>query len=123
MQLIRNSDVPAFELEGASVAGLAVPSRGSRQYEVWWFSLEPGAVTPLHRHDCEEIVVYLKGRGEAREGEETLTVEAPCTLILAPQMLHGLTNTGTERIEGITMLGARSRMWNAEGEEMVLPWR
>jgi predicted metal-dependent enzyme (double-stranded beta helix superfamily) len=33
------------------------------QVEMWLETLAPGHGSPIHRHDCEEILVMLKGSG------------------------------------------------------------
>lgn len=42
-------------------------SHGAKEIEVWQQAFAPGAGTPIHRHDCEEVFVVLSGNG-ARAG-------------------------------------------------------
>jgi len=120
----RLADVQEFDLAGNRMYGLATPSRGASQVEVWLTRVQPEAQTPVHSHNGEEVVVVLRGRGEARRiGKETITFEAPCSLVLPPHELHQLANTGRDLLEGIACLPAGSRIFDEHGVEMVLPWR
>jgi quercetin dioxygenase-like cupin family protein len=120
----RLADVPEFVLDGNHMYGLATPSRGARQVEVWLSRVEVDASTPPHSHSGEEIVVVLRGRGEARRiGIETTTFEAPCTLILPAHEMHQIANTGSDMLELIAAIPAGSKVYDQYGVEMALPWR
>ncbi len=120
----RLADEQQFEMAGNIMFGLATPSRGARQVEVWLTRIQPDAATPVHSHSGEEIVVVMRGRGEARLiGKETVTFEAPCTIILPAHELHQLANTGREALEAIASMPAGSRVFDEHGIEMILPWR
>lgn len=116
--------VKHFEMAGNHMYGLATPARGARQVEVWFTTIDVDAATPVHRHSGEEVVVVLKGRGEARRiGAETITFEAPCTLILPAGELHQLANRGSVAIEAFACLPIGSKVFDENGVEMALPWR
>ena len=120
----RLADLKEFELAGNRVYGLATPSRGALELEVWLHRAEPEAETPIHSHSAEEVLVILRGRGEIRRiGKETITFEAPCTLILPSHELHQIANSGQELMEIVVTLPANSKVFDAHGVEMMLPWR
>ncbi len=120
----RLADVPEFELAGNVMYGLATAARGARQVEVWYSRVRPEAETPVHSHSSEEIVVVLRGRGEARRiGVETVTFEAPCILILPAYELHQIANTGREELHMVAAMPAGSKVFDEHGIEMALPWR
>jgi len=122
--LTRLAEVREFTLAGNHMYGLATPGRGARQVEVWLSRIDPEAETPSHSHSTEEVIVVLRGRGEARRsGAETLTFEAPCTLVLPAFELHQIANTGRETLEIIATMPAGSRIYDRYGVEMALPWR
>jgi mannose-6-phosphate isomerase-like protein (cupin superfamily) len=122
--LTRLGEVQDFTLAGNPMYGLATPGRGARQVEVWLSRIDPEAETPTHSHSTEEVMVVLRGRGEARRiGAETLTFEAPCTLVLPAFELHQIANTGRETLELIATMPAGSRIYDRYGVEMALPWR
>lgn len=120
----RWADVQQFELNGNLMYGLATPSRGAREVEVWLSRVQPDAETPVHSHTHEEVLVILRGRGEARRiARETITFEAPCTIILPANELHQVANTGREVLETIAVMPAATRIFDQRGVEMALPWR
>ena len=122
--VVDHAKVPHFEMAGNHMYGLATPARGARQVEVWFTTIDVGAETPVHGHSAEEVVVVLKGRGEARRiGRETVTFEAPCTLILPAHELHQLANTGRVALEAFASLPVGSKVFDERGVEMALPWR
>jgi mannose-6-phosphate isomerase-like protein (cupin superfamily) len=120
----RLADIREFALGGNTMYGLATPSRGAREIEVWMQRSEPDAETPIHSHSAEEVLVVLRGRGEARRiGRETVTFEAPCSIILPGRELHQVANTGRELLEIIAVVPAGSKVFDERGVEMMLPWR
>jgi quercetin dioxygenase-like cupin family protein len=123
MTIVNHRDLPAFELQGNLMIGVATPSRGAEQVEVWYTTLAPGAATPLHVHAAEEIVVVLRGRGQIRIGEACMTFEAPCTLIAPQGVSHQILNTGGDPLEAVAAMPLRSSISTADGEELSLPWR
>lgn len=123
MPIVQHSEVREFEMLGNFMSGLATPSRGARQLEVWRANTAPKAATPLHRHSDEEIVVVLRGQGEAHAGGKVSPFQAPCTLILPGNELHKLVNTGTEWLEALAVVPIGSKVFDADGNEMALPWR
>lgn len=111
----------AFELQGNHMTGLAVPSRGAAQVEVWRADMDAGAATPPHQHDHEEVVIVLKGRGHARVGNDEVTFQAGDTLILPAGQVHQL--FAETAIESIAAMPLQSPVRTPAGELMELPWR
>jgi quercetin dioxygenase-like cupin family protein len=63
------------------------------------FSVDPGASSPLDRHDDSEIWLLAAGTGILGYGDhETYEVKAGDILQLAPNTSHLLTNTGSQPI-------------------------
>lgn len=120
----RWAELQEYELDGNVMYGLATPSQGAHQVEVWLSRVQPEAETPVHSHSREEVIVVLRGRGEARRiGKETITFEAPCTLILPGNELHQIANAGTDVLEMVASMPAGTRIFDQRGVEMALPWR
>jgi quercetin dioxygenase-like cupin family protein len=49
---------------------------------VWRQTLAPGAATPPHRHDCDEVVLCLSGWGEVHSDGAVQRFGADCTVVL-----------------------------------------
>lgn len=121
--VIDHNDIPTFRNNGNSLQGLATAKLGTTQYEVWHSSIAAGSCTPKHSHETEEIFIFLKGEGKAIVGGEEVFYQAPCTLVLPPGIEHQIFNTGEVATDHFVILGSGSKIVNAEGQEMRLPWR
>lgn len=121
--VIDHNDLPEFGKAGAKLKGLATPSLGAQQYEVWHSTLAPGGCTPIHTHETEEIFIYLAGKGKVVMGEDETYFEAPCTVICPANVEHQFFNVGDEPSDHIVILGIDSTIVNVDKEVMHLPWR
>jgi mannose-6-phosphate isomerase-like protein (cupin superfamily) len=119
-----HSEIPEHQMLGNTISGLATPSKGAKQFEVWRSSLPPGSRTPPHHvHDTEEVFIFLKGKGKAVvNGKETEFV-APCTVVLPAHVPHYYMNTGTEPTDAIVVIGIGSQIRDKDMKLMDLPWR
>jgi quercetin dioxygenase-like cupin family protein len=110
-----------FSLGGNHIAGLATPTRGPGEVEVWRMKMDAGASTPAHKHDAEEVIVMLRGHGRATVGASEVTYGPGDVLILPPGEVHQIfSDTDTE---GIVSIPRRTKIWDAEGAPLPLPWR
>lgn len=121
MAVIRGSEIEDIEFMGNVMAGLATRRRGALEVAVWRNRTLAGEATPPHRHDHEQVIVVLAGRGVYREG----SVEhpfAPGDVIVEPaETVHQLV-AGEEVFEAIAAMPAGTRTFTPEGEELYLPW-
>ncbi len=122
MSIFHKQDDQTFELQGNHMIGLATPSRGAEQVEVWRAKMDVGAATPPHCHDDAEIVVVLKGSGVAKVGDQEQSFEEGDTLILPARQVHQLICT-TSAVDGIVAMPLGSPVRTPDGEVMELPWR
>jgi|SRR5580704_16082333 quercetin dioxygenase-like cupin family protein len=76
------------------LTGVATPSLGAQESEVWHSRIAVGSETPFHTHVAEEIVVLVEGELQATVGEKSLSCSAPCTIILQANKQHMLKNIG-----------------------------
>ncbi len=61
--------------------------------------LEPGQEQPEHAHEgADKFYLVLEGRGRFTVGEEVCEVEAGGLVIAPARIMHGVVNTGTERL-------------------------
>lgn len=122
--VIDHNDLPSFSNNGNTLKGVATAKLGTTQLEVWKSSIAPGSCTPRHSHDCEELFVFIKGKGKVEyDHDGVVYYEAPCTLVIPMGVEHQIYNTGEEPTEHLVILGAQSKVLNVQGEEMHLPWR
>ncbi len=61
MPVITAHDAPMFDPPGATITGLASPSRGSSDAAAWRVRLQPDCASPPHSLTREEIFIVLDG--------------------------------------------------------------
>ena len=113
----------SFENHGNTLRGIATPGLGATSYEVWRTSVAVGSATPLHRHESEEVFIFLQGKGKARIGDQEFSFEAPATVVAPANVPHQFFNIGDVPTDAIVVVGIGSKIWDATGKEMQLPWR
>lgn len=121
--VIDHAQLTPHEHRGNALVGIATPSLGARDHEVWRSRVAVGSSTPLHTHGSEEIFVFLRGRGRARIGEETVEFVAPATVIAPAGLPHQFFNTGDEPTDAIVIVRPGSEITDAKGNHLDLPWR
>lgn len=121
--VIQHEKVKVFENNGNQLRGIATHGQGAVQFEVWRSSVAVGSATPLHRHDSEEVFVFLQGKIRAVIGDEEFELEAPCTLVAPKNVPHQYWNIGDVPTDAIVIIGVGSKIWNQDDELMQLPWR
>ena len=124
MNVIEQQRPAASPIPGVAHATWAGRDEGLRQLSVWRQTLAPGATTPPHRHDCDEVVLCLAGRGEVHADGTVLRFGPDCTVVLPKDRDHRIVNVGSEPMEIVGVFGAtpvRTRL--PDGSALDLPWR
>jgi quercetin dioxygenase-like cupin family protein len=121
--VIPHGSLMAYEKNNNKLTGVATPSHGAVQSEIWHSSIAVGSETPLHTHEAEEIVILLAGRMQAVVGKELSSCDAPCTIILPANESHILKNIGDIPTNHYLVMPIKSKIFDAHSNEMVLPWR
>lgn len=121
MTIKRDTEIPCHTLPGLRHQTLA--SGRDLGLEIWKQTLLPGAGTPVHRHDCVEVIVCLRGSGALLSAGQEQRFAAPATLVLQPNEVHQLVNTGPDEMELVATLGmAPVVVQTADGQTIPLPW-
>lgn len=118
-----HDNIQQYSMHGNFQKGLATKDMGAEQFEVWRASIAVGSRTPLHTHETEEVFIVLKGKILAIVGDQEIECTAPATLICPANVPHQLINIGDEPTDQILVLGIDSKIRDANGVEMNLPWR
>ena len=123
MPILPHASIAPLELPGLQHRTIAGPRDGLCTMEVWRQTIAPGEATPLHKHDCEEVVVILAGRGRLEIEGKSQGFGPDSSLILSANAVHRIANDGAEPLELIGILGmAPVRVETPEGERIALPW-
>lgn len=123
MTVIRNADLPRAGLPGLEHATLAGSQNGLKNLSVWRQTVAPGAATPPHRHDCEEVVLVLSGAGALEIGGARHAFGADSTLVLPRNEPHQIFNTGDVPMEIVGIFATTPvEVFLPDGERLDLPW-
>jgi quercetin dioxygenase-like cupin family protein len=121
MLVFRKDQNEVRSMQGNHIAGVATPSGGSQQVEMWRGRMDANAATPPHYHDTEEVVLFLKGNGRATVDGTEVTFQAGDTLMLPASKVHQIfAETECEFVAAMP-IGGTVRL--PDGVVMELPWR
>lgn len=120
MPVITAEDAPTFEAPGATITGLASPSRGASDTAAWRVRFAAGHASPPHSLDREEVFVVLSGAVTARYGDRAETATAGGALIVPAHVEFSLVAEG-EPAEAVCTLpvGGTALL---DGERITPPW-
>jgi len=122
MAIINNSSRQVFTLPGMKHQTLASGADLLQHLEVWMQTLDPGAATPTHYHECEEVIVVLRGAGRLVVAGETTEFGPGTTLVVSPKVIHQLINGGGEEMCLVVgMSETPARVFAPDGSVMTLP--
>jgi quercetin dioxygenase-like cupin family protein len=120
MPIITASDAPTFDGGGATITGLASPSRGSADTAAWRVRFHPDRPSPRHSLSREEILIVLDGAVTARFGDRTETAEAGGALIVpAGEEFDLVAEGGPAEAVCVMAVGGQAI---ADGATFTPPW-
>jgi len=123
MTVKAHATLQKYRLPGIEHRTLASSIDGLVNSEVWMQTLEPGAETPEHKHDCEEVVVVTRGTGTCRIGNKDVRFGPDSTLIVPADTVHKIRNTGAEPVHLIAAFNATpANVLTPDGQPIDLPW-
>lgn len=124
MKAIEQQAPAATALPGIMHTTWAGEADGLEQLSVWRQTMAPGAATPPHSHDCDEVVLCLAGWGEVHSEGEVLRFGADTTLVLPRGRVHQIFNTGPLPMEILGIFAATPVSTRLpDGQALALPWR
>jgi len=124
MYVIEQASPSAAAIPGVAHATWAGHDEGVDQISIWRQTLEAGAATPPHRHECDEVVLCQAGFGELHVAGEVHRFGPGSTLILPRGRDHQIFNTGAAAMEIVGIFGASPvATYLPDGQVLDLPWR
>ncbi len=123
MNVTEQSRPAATPIPGVAHATWAGQADGLRQLSVWRQTLAPGAVTPVHLHDCDEVVLCLSVNGELHADGRAQRFGADCTLVIPQGLEHQIVNTGPMPMDLVATFGGTPvGVQLPDGTALDLPW-
>lgn len=111
-------------IPGVAHRTLAGAEHGLERLAVWLQHIDAGGATPPHRHDCEEVVLVQAGEGTLIMHDRRQTFRAGDTLIVPPNELHQILNTGAQPLQLLAALStAVVEVRLPDGTPLPLPWQ
>lgn len=124
MNVIEQHAPEATPIPGVAHATWAGSGDGLSQLSLWRQSIAPGAATPPHSHDCDEVVLCHAGRGEVHIDGQPHRFSTDCTIVLPRGVPHQIFNTGEVPMEILGIFGATPvGTFLPDGSALALPWR
>ncbi len=119
--VFRKEQNQIHSLHGNHIAGVATRTSGAQQVEMWFGRMDANAATPPHRHDTEEVVLFLRGSGRATVADREVRYQPGDTLILPAGAVHQIfSETESEFVSALPMGGTVTL---PDGVAIDLPWR
>ena len=84
MKVIANNDLEMYKLPGLLHKTLSNKHSGGQEFKVWKQIIEEQSTTPVHKHDCDETIIILRGEGECLCDGKRFQFSADQTLIFPP---------------------------------------
>jgi quercetin dioxygenase-like cupin family protein len=120
LEQIRPATTP---IPGVAHATWASAANGLGRLSIWRQTLAPGAATPPHSHDCDEVVLCLGGWGEVHTAGEVRRFGTDSTVVLPQGPVHQIFNAGPMPLEIIGIFAATPVVTLLpDGQAIALPW-
>jgi quercetin dioxygenase-like cupin family protein len=120
--VIRAADAPSFGDDGTDVTGYASPSRGSQSVAAWRVVLSPGAGSPLHSLDTDQVFLILGGLGTFEVEGRRHQLKPGDTICVPPDHDFRVANEAESPFEAIVCMAAGGQARIGDGEPFVAPW-
>jgi quercetin dioxygenase-like cupin family protein len=121
MTVFRKDQNQVHSMQGNHIVGVATPSSGAQQVEMWYGRMDANSATPPHSHDTEEVVLFLGGSGRATVGNSEVTYQSGDTLILPPNEVHQIFAETESEFVSAMAIGGTLKL--PDGMVLDLPWR
>ena len=123
MQVISHDTLKTHKLPGLIHQTLSSKQNGNKRFEVWKQTISGESATPVHKHNCEEVIVILKGAGECWCEGKRYQFQSDQTLVFPPNVIHQIINTGKDDLEIMATLSMSPVIVETEeGGRLPLPW-
>lgn len=122
-KIIEQTRPEGTPLPGIAHSTWASAADGLSQISIWRQTLAPGAATPPHSHDCDEVVMCMSGWGEVHGEGLVQRFGADSLVVLPKNRVHQLFNVGPMSLEIVGIFGSTPvATLLPDGQAIPLPW-
>jgi len=123
MYVTEHASLEKTGIPGIEHRTIACAAQGLERLSLWRQRLAPGSASPPHRHDCEEVVVVLAGRGHLVIDGVSHAFGPDATLVIPPGVDHQIFCGPDEPTEVIAAFSATPVGTDLpDGTPLALPW-
>lgn len=123
MYVIENASLATSAIPGIQHRTLASRAQGLQHLSLWMQTVDAGGATPPHRHDCEEVVVVLAGRGRLEIDGVAHPFGPDTTLVIPANVDHQIFSDGPEPLQCVAAFAATPvGVVLPDGTPIELPW-
>ncbi len=124
MNVIEQQRPAPTPIAGVAHTTFASRADGLSALSLWRQTLAPGAATPPHRHDCDEVVLCIGGCGEVHSEGRVERFGVDCTVALPARRDHQIFNVGPGPLEIVGIFAATPVVTREPGGAVIeLPWQ
>lgn len=124
MSIINVLEVEEFSLPGLVHKTICGPAFGVNNFEMWLQTISPKAETPVHKHDCDEMILVLKGSGTLILEDKISNFGPKSTLVIPPNAVHQIINSGDEEMQLVATLSVPNvQVLTSDNQPIPLPWQ
>jgi quercetin dioxygenase-like cupin family protein len=120
-RILPAGEAPLFSLPGASVSGLAAPSRGAIELTTYRVRLDSNSAMPPHRHDHEEVFTVVSGSVTTVLDEEEFPT-GPGDTVIVPSGTEHHVYTRDEPADLIAAVPAGTVFIASDGTRRIAEW-
>ncbi len=123
MLIVHEEDIALIETpHGNAVNGVVTSRQGASEVRVIRHREEAGGFNPPHTHDREEVMLMRAGAVTVTVGNESAALRAGDLLIVPPNVVHHIENTGSQTGEWLLISPTGTRFFRPDGEEVIPSW-
>ncbi len=106
--VIRKADFQFRPVGGDGAAGLSLARLYQNPERALTFQIariDPGGISRRHAHPWEQVNLVLGGTGSVDAAGQVVAIEPGDCIVFAPDVSHAITNTGSEPLLLVGVLG------------------
>ena len=101
---VKEKEVTIEGVEKTTIRWLITPKIGAKNFAMRYIIMKKGGKIPVHRHDWEHEIFFLKGEGYVTDGKDKIKAGPGRFFFIQPNEPHGFINEDSETLEFICLI-------------------